>query len=83
MTLDYLAANVLPNVPIEKQSWSSVSKYQTLVGIYSGKHVWYWFQLCFDGSLLFDHAYSQNTGKTFRGWSKAKVGYRLLEKFIN
>lgn len=38
------------------------------------KHVYHWFKIGSEGWLLFDHAYSMNTGKTTRGrvaWMRA------------
>lgn len=51
------------------------------VGFYSGKNVWHWFYICKDGTLIFDHSYSQNTGKTKKGFLQSKVAERLANKF--
>lgn len=39
---------------------------ESMIGITFGKHVWHWFDCKYD-LITFDHSYSQNTGKTFRG----------------
>lgn len=36
------------------------------IGIRTGKHVWFWFN-DHGGYLMFDHSYSQNTGRIKSG----------------
>ncbi len=38
------------------------------VGICKGKGVWHWFDVYDNGNfVIFNHSYSQNTGRTFKG----------------
>jgi len=48
------------------------------VGFASGKGLWYWFKIWDDGSIWFDHAYSQNIGVTRRGYRTASRACRVL-----
>ena len=52
------------------------------IGFPSGKGTWYWFALI-DGSMYFDHSYSQIVGVTKKGRNARLTGERLAIKFAN
>lgn len=39
---------------------------------YSLKGVWHWFEIWEDGSLFFNHSYSQNTGASYKS-----IGHKM------
>jgi len=51
-----------------------------VVGFNSGKHVWHWFTLLSDGTMIFNHSYSQNTGRTKKGYRQGKIAERVALK---
>lgn len=50
------------------------------VGFYSGKHVWHWFYICKDGTMIFDHSYSQNTGRTKKSFNSGLIAERTAKR---
>lgn len=79
----------------EKAGWQiEVSDHRSdpdvkFIGIHPGKHVWYWWRVTtmfYTGNEIcsFDHAYSQNTGKTKKGYWTAKYPIeKRIEKILN
>lgn len=65
-------------VNAEFHEWQPHQFYQGILGVRSPKGVYYWFKLCDDGVLIFDHAYSQIVGTTSKAMSSRITGERLL-----
>ena len=44
--------------------------YENMIGIkFKNQHTWHWFEIYGNDEVMFDHSYSQNTGKVHRGTS--------------
>jgi len=54
-----------------------------IIGINFGKSIWYWLSNVGDDVFIFDHAYSQNTGKVMRGTTARWRIYHAVEKAAN
>jgi hypothetical protein len=66
-------------VNAEYHEWQpSEYHYNGKLGVMSPKHVWFWFNFYADGTLIFDHAYSQINGSTKRDWRARERAEFLL-----
>jgi hypothetical protein len=59
--------------------WGEYEPGRSYFGFTLGKGVWYWFWIFDDGYMIFDHAYSQNNGKTYKGSTHRNTAYKNIE----
>lgn len=51
-----------------KKGYQIDYSYETMIGISKGKGVWHWWMnLGLGDHCFFDHSYSQNNGRTYKG----------------
>lgn len=69
------ASEILPKLAANKVDHQYHDGYR--IGFDGGRHVWYWFLLLRDGTLIFDHSYSTNTGKISKSFNAGQRARRI------